>query len=156
MIDIVDHATRSRMMANIRSKDTKPELIVRQFLHQHGFRYRLHRRNLPGTPDIVLDKWKTVIFVHGCFWHRHQGCFKATTPSSNVEKWRAKFEANRARDDLAIAKLLSMGWRVIVIWECGISKSTIASDLDWLPDSLKESEIPYSEWPEKQKPISSQ
>lgn len=145
-MDIVDSATRSRMMANIRSKDTKPELAIRRLLHSKGFRFRLHQRNLPGTPDIVLPKWKVVIFVHGCFWHRHKGCPKATNPSTNPEIWQAKFAANLTRDDEAIIKLVEMGWRVIVVWECGIGRKSRA-DLEWIDSAIKMSKVPVWEWP---------
>lgn len=117
-MDVVDSATRSRMMSGIKSKDTKPELIVRKYLHAQGFRYRLHVRNLPGSPDIVLPKHRVAIFVHGCFWHRHPNCRYATTPSSNAERWRLKFETNVERDARKKEALIAAGWHVIVVWEC--------------------------------------
>jgi len=105
-------------MAKIKSKDTGLERAVRSLLHRIGFRFRLHRRDLPGTPDIVLPKHKTVIFVHGCFWHAHENCRKATVPSSNTDFWRNKLAANKVRDRANIAKLQEMGWQVVVVWEC--------------------------------------
>jgi DNA mismatch endonuclease (patch repair protein) len=112
------------MMSGIRSKNTQPEMIVRRYLHNRGFRYRLHARNLPGSPDLVLPKYKVAIFVHGCFWHRHGGCRYATTPSSNVERWSLKFEANTERDARNAAMLRSVGWRVIVVWECELRRAS--------------------------------
>ena len=109
---------RSWNMSHIKSKDTKPEIRVRSFLHKSGFRFRLHRTNLPGKPDIVLPKYKTVIFVHGCFWHRHSGCKKSTTPKTRIEFWEAKFRENVKRDNRNLRALESEGWNVIVIWEC--------------------------------------
>lgn len=117
-MDVVDSATRSRMMSGIRSRDTKPEMTVRKYLHAKGFRYRLHTRALPGSPDLVLPKYRTAIFVHGCFWHRHPGCRYTTTPASNVERWNEKFRANTERDARKHAELEAAGWRVIVVWEC--------------------------------------
>ncbi|WP_439849746.1 very short patch repair endonuclease [Pseudomonas syringae] len=117
-MDIVDSATRSRMMSGIRGKNTRPELLVRKFLHAHGFRFRLHRKDLPGNPDIVLPKLKTCIFVHGCFWHRHPGCRYATMPKTRPEFWAEKFSKNVARDAKSILALRQLGWRTIIIWEC--------------------------------------
>jgi DNA mismatch endonuclease (patch repair protein) len=110
------------MMAGIRSKDTKPEMTVRRYLHARGFRYRLHARALPGSPDLLLPKYRIAIFVHGCFWHRHSGCRYATTPGSNVEKWTRKFATNTERDARKLAALEDAGWRVIVIWECELRR----------------------------------
>jgi DNA mismatch endonuclease (patch repair protein) len=109
---------RSWNMSRVRSKDTGPELIVRSLLHKQGFRFRLHRKGLPGKPDIVLPKYKTVIFVHGCFWHSHPNCSDATVPKSRTEFWVKKFEDTVKRDANNQASLLDMGWKVIVIWEC--------------------------------------
>ena len=117
-MDIVDKKTRSLMMGLIRSKDTKPELRVRRLAHALGYRFRLHCKHLPGTPDIVFPGRKAVILVHGCFWHRHQGCPSCTTPSSNVAFWSDKFIRNVQRDRLACSKLRACGWRVLVVWEC--------------------------------------
>ena len=108
---------RSWTMSRIGSKNTKPEIAVRKAAHALGLRFRLHRRNLPGTPDLVLPKRQTAVFVHGCFWHRHR-CGRATTPASNVEYWTAKFERNVHRDARNAAELRSLGWRCVRIWEC--------------------------------------
>jgi DNA mismatch endonuclease, patch repair protein len=105
-------------MSRIRGKDTKPELRVRSQLHRMGYRFRLHRKDLPGRPDIVLPKYDTVIFVHGCFWHRHKGCRFAYTPKTRVEFWETKFEQNVRRDRRNEAALRKRGWRIIRIWEC--------------------------------------
>ncbi len=120
MADIVDPATRSRMMAGIRGKNTRPELLIRSALHRAGFRFRLHVARLPGSPDIVLPKYKAVLFVHGCFWHRHVGCRYASTPATRPEFWADKFKANTDRDRRNYRQLLDAGWRVFTIWECGI------------------------------------
>lgn len=111
-------SVRSRNMAAIRGKDTAPELAVRRILHAMGLRFRLHRRDLPGRPDIVLPKHRTVVFVHGCFWHRHEDCRYTTTPKTRQEFWQSKFAANIERDRRNRTDLLQLGWRVIVIWEC--------------------------------------
>ena len=118
MADIVSKAKRSYVMSRVRSKDTKPEKLVRSLVHKLGFRFRLHRRDLPGNPDMVLPKYRVVIFVHGCFWHRHKGCKLATTPASNKAYWEPKFRRTVERDKNAIKKLRRLGWRPIVIWEC--------------------------------------
>jgi DNA mismatch endonuclease (patch repair protein) len=120
MADTVDRRTRSRMMAAIRGTNTKPELVVRSYLHRAGIRFRLHDRSMPGRPDIVLRRHKAVVFVNGCFWHRHRGCPKAKTPKSNRRFWGNKFSENVARDRRSVRKLRALGWRVFVIWECKI------------------------------------
>lgn len=117
-MDIHSHRVRSYNMSCIRAKNTKPELIVRRFLFTHGFRYRLNVRNLPGTPDIVLPKYKTVIFVNGCFWHGHIGCKCYSIPKTNTEWWLKKIDDTRNRDKKVNIKLKLLGWRVIVIWTC--------------------------------------
>jgi DNA mismatch endonuclease (patch repair protein) len=118
MADRIAPDARSRNMARIRGRDTVPELCVRSVLHGMGFRFRLHRRDLPGTPDVVLPRHRVALFVHGCFWHRHPGCRGTTDPKTRPEFWQAKFAANMARDvDMGTA-LESAGWRVVVIWEC--------------------------------------
>ena len=124
MTDIVDQATRSRMMSRIRNRDTAPEMAVRRELYSLGIRYRLHNGKLPGRPDIVIGRLRTVIFVHGCYWHRHPGCRLAYTPKSNVEFWQRKLEGNAKRDAENQARLAELGWRVIVIWECEIRDRT--------------------------------
>ncbi|MDY0936017.1 very short patch repair endonuclease [Pseudomonas viridiflava] len=117
-MDIVDSATRSRMMSAIKGKNTRPELLVRKFLHAHGFRFRLHRKDLPGNPDIVMPKLKTCIFVHGCFWHRHAGCRYATMPKTRPHFWAEKFAKNVKRDLQSTLALQQSGWTVVTIWEC--------------------------------------
>lgn len=117
MADVVDKQTRSRMMSGIRGRNTKPELVVRRHLHRAGMRFSL-RSKLPGRPDIVLPKYNSVVFVHGCFWHRHEGCRYCTKPSTNVEFWTLKFDQNVARDARAVETLGQLGWRVFVVWSC--------------------------------------
>ncbi len=118
MTDIISPQQRSRNMSRIRRKDTRPELRVRSLLHRLGFRFRLHRRDLPGRPDIVLPRYRTVVFVHGCFWHRHPDCRYAYTPRSRVSFWTAKFAENVARDRRNQEALIEAGWRVLIVWEC--------------------------------------
>ncbi len=118
MTDKLSPEARSANMARIRGRDTGPEIAVRKALHAAGFRFRLHRRDLPGKPDIVLPKHRTAVFVHGCFWHRHEGCRNATSPGTRTEFWQAKFAANVARDARNTAALEAAGWKVVVIWEC--------------------------------------
>ena len=120
MADVVDKVTRSRMMAGIRGKNTKPEKVIRSALHSAGFRYRIHVSDLPGKPDLVFPKYKAVVLVHGCFWHRHPGCWWSTNPSSNVGFWEAKFDQNVLRDSKNIDELRKLGWRVAVVWECAM------------------------------------
>ena len=120
MTDIKTRKERSRNMAAIKGKDTKPEMIVRKYLFSRGLRFRVQVRKLPGTPDIVLPKYKTVIFVNGCFWHGHEGCKYFHLPNSNVEFWEEKIERNVARDVRNEAELKALGWRVIRVWECEI------------------------------------
>lgn len=123
MVDVVDKATRSRMMSGIKGKNTRPEMMVRRYLHGRGFRYRLHVKGLPGTPDLVLPKYRAVIFVHGCFWHQHQGCRYATIPKTRKEFWLEKLAANRCRDLANETKLGALGWRVLTIWECEVCEA---------------------------------
>jgi len=118
MVDTLSKQHRSWNMACISSKNTKPEKLVRSLLHGLGYRFRIHDRNLPGSPDIVLPKYKTVIFVHGCFWHRHRGCKRCSTPSSNKNYWLSKFEHNIQKDRRNKTQLKKLGWRVETIWEC--------------------------------------
>lgn len=117
-MDTLTPAARSALMAKIRSKDTKAEIAVRSCLHRLGYRFRLHDRRLPGSPDIVLPRLRTVILVHGCFWHRHSNCKFAYTPKTRPEFWTEKFEKNKARDKLVRDSLRKLGWRVEIIWEC--------------------------------------
>ena len=117
-------------MAKVRSKDTKPELIVRKTAHRLGYRFRLHRTDLPGTPDLVFPRHRLAVFVHGCFWHRHPNCRRATTPATNITKWIEKFEQNSLRDARSKAELEALGWSVLIIWECATrSEETVADQL---------------------------
>lgn len=145
MADIVDKDTRSRMMAGIRGKDTKPELALRRSLHARGFRFRLHSRKVQGRPDIVLPKHRAVIFVHGCFWHRHEGCRYATTPSTRSEFWQAKFERNVTRDSAVRQNLLENGWRVATVWECALRTGGVETATDslsaWLESGRMQIEL---------------
>lgn len=140
-MDVVDKQTRSRMMTGIKGTNTKPELLLRRALHARGFRYRIHDRRLPGRPDIVLPKWRVVIEVRGCFWHRHEGCPKATTPTSNVDFWHEKFRSNIARDKANSDELLAGGWRVLIVWECAIGrllqKHVIDEVTDFVTDDMQ-------------------
>lgn len=119
MPDIVDAATRSRMMRGIRGKNTRPELLVRSHLHGAGFRFSLHRRTLPGCPDIVLRRYRAVVLVHGCFWHGHN-CPSFRLPDTRSEFWATKIARNRANDDRAVTELRAKGWRVAIVWECAL------------------------------------
>lgn len=119
-LDNVEANVRSRMMSSIRGKDTQPELIVRRYLHASGFRFRLHRKDLQGRPDLVLPKWRVAVFVHGCFWHGHQKCRYFSLPKTRPEFWEAKIQGNRIRDIRAERLLSEQGWRVMTIWECAL------------------------------------
>jgi DNA mismatch endonuclease (patch repair protein) len=123
MVDRLSKEARSWLMSRIRSKNTKPEIIVRSLLHRLGFRFRIHGRNLPGKPDIVLPKYLCAIFVHGCFWHKHVGCKYAYTPESRKEYWKPKIENNIKRDERNRSALEKAGWKVIIIWECETKKN---------------------------------
>lgn len=122
MADTISRERRSWNMSRIRGRDTAPELHLRALLHRAGYRFRIHDQKLPGKPDIVLKKHKAVIFVHGCFWHRHPGCRNATTPSTRAEFWQDKFDGTVERDRLAFEALEALGWRVITVWECELAK----------------------------------
>ena len=134
-MDTLTPQKRSWNMSQIPSKDTIPELTVRSFLHRQGFRFRLHVKTLPGHPDVVLPKYRTVIEVRGCFWHRHHGCRQATTPSTNVEFWQEKFKRNVERDEKTEKQLSKLGWNLIVVWECELKNDGF---LETLPDRIKE------------------
>jgi DNA mismatch endonuclease (patch repair protein) len=121
-MDCFSPEERSRVMARVTSENTTPELQVRRLLHAMGYRFRLHRGDLPGKPDVVLPKYRTALFVHGCFWHRHPGCKRATTPASNREYWLPKFERTVARDRANQQKLRNLGWRPLVVWECELKE----------------------------------
>lgn len=134
MTDVVDPATRSRMMSGIRGKNTKPELLVRSLLHQRGFRFRLHHKDMPGKPDIVLPRYKAVVFVHGCFWHGHS-CRFFRWPSSRPEFWKTKISRNQFTDAAALNALLEMGWRVAIVWECAMRGKT-ADEMGAVGDAI--------------------
>lgn len=137
-MDTVDKATRSWIMSRVRQRNTGPELYLRRELHRLGFRYRLHDRKLPGSPDLVFHKFRAVIFVHGCFWHAHD-CKFGAPPSSRKRFWTKKFKANRIRDKKKIDSLVAQGWRVLVVWECFIKRkedrdfeTTVLKIVKWL------------------------
>jgi DNA mismatch endonuclease (patch repair protein) len=132
MPDIVDLQTRSRIMSRIKARDTKPEKLVRSFLHKHGLRFRLHAADLPGTPDIVLPRHKAIVFVNGCFWHRHLGCRFAYVPKTRIDFWNQKFEDTIRRDQQAIGALSALGWHVRTIWECEIDEQRLIDLLGWI------------------------
>lgn len=125
MADVFTREKRSSIMRQVKGADTKPELRVRRWLHARGFRFRLHRQDLPGKPDIVLPGRGTVVFVHGCFWHGHRGCKRSALPASNHEYWKAKIGRNMVRDRRNAAKLRRLGWRVLTIWECEVGKESV-------------------------------
>ncbi|MBO2971053.1 very short patch repair endonuclease [Burkholderia pseudomallei] len=121
-MDSLTPAERSERMSRIKGKDTKPELIVRSLIHRMGYRYRLHRKGLPGRPDLVFAKRRKAIFIHGCFWHRHEGCHLARLPKSRLDFWLPKLEANAARDKEVEQRLAELGWKVLTIWECEVKE----------------------------------
>lgn len=127
MSDPVDPA-RSALMSRIRGKDSRPEMVVRRLVHAMGYRFRLHRRDLPGSPDLVFSRRKSVVFVHGCFWHRHPGCRMASTPKTRTDFWTEKFLRNIKRDAAATAALEAAGWRVLIIWECEVRTPWVVAD----------------------------
>lgn len=135
MTDVVDKETRSRMMSGIRGKDTKPEMLVRRALHARGFRYLLHSPNLPGKPDMVFPKYRAVVFVHGCFWHMHD-CKYFKLPGSRTAFWREKLLKNRRRDHTVLDTMQSLGWRVLVIWECATREARLADSGTLLIDTI--------------------
>ena len=125
-------------MSRIRAKDTKPEIIVRKYLFSKGFRYRLHVKNLPGKPDIVLPRYKTVIFVNGCFWHGHEGCRYFVVPKTKTQWWLDKIAKNIQNDGVATDKLKKEGWKILIIWECQLKKEIIGTTLDGLINSVRQ------------------
>lgn len=141
MPDIVDQATRSRMMAGIRSKDTQPEMRVRRWLHARGYRYRLHPAGLPGHPDLILPRYRTVVFVNGCFWHRHEDCRFAYEPKTRASFWQAKFRANLERDARVSRDLSSLGWNVEIVWECETRGNRLEERLGRLEVALRASPV---------------
>ena len=136
MADVHDQQTRSYNMSRIKGKNTKPEMTVRLFLFANGYRYRLHDKKLPGKPDIVLPKYKTVIFVHGCFWHGHANCKYNVVPKTNTEWWLNKINGNIANDDKAVKALKEDGWKIITIWECDLKPVKVEKTLTALLKKL--------------------
>jgi DNA mismatch endonuclease (patch repair protein) len=126
VLDKLSQQRRSENMRQIRSKDTRPELTLRRLVHGMGYRFRLHRRDLPGKPDLVFPARKKVIFFHGCFWHQHKGCKEGRLPGSRIEYWKPKLSRNQARDDRSQSALKSLGWGVLILWECEIEKNVAA------------------------------
>lgn len=137
MTDTHNKEVRSFNMSRIKSKDTKPELTVRKYLFANGFRYRLHDKSLPGSPDIVLKRYKTVIFVHGCFWHSHSDCKYSVTPKSNEAYWLPKINRNKLRDESVCQELKKMGWKVRVVWECMLKKKEVSQTLEKLAHDIE-------------------
>lgn len=146
MTEVVGRSTRSRIMASVGTKNTRPELALRKALHRRGVRYRVHVSTLPGTPDLVFRRFVAVCFVHGCFWHRHTGCKHTTDPVTRPSFWQAKFRTNVERDPNVRGKLLDSGWRVAIVWECALGgerTERTAGDLDvWLRSGDREFETP--------------
>ncbi len=147
-MDTVDKATRSRIMSSVGQKDTGPETLLRSALHRVGLRYRLHDRNLPGSPDLVFRRYRAVIFVHGCYWHSH-GCYKSTIPKSHREFWQDKFTTNKERDKRNYSLLRESGWRVLIVWECALlGKHALAPDMvagwvrNWLVGTTEQEQFP--------------
>jgi DNA mismatch endonuclease (patch repair protein) len=136
-MDVKSKEARSFNMSRIRNKDTKPEELVRKYLFSHGFRYRKNDRCLPGKPDIVLPKYKTVIFVNGCFWHGHEGCRYFVWPQNNADFWKEKIGGNMSRDTKNIAELKSAGWRVMTVWECELKSAKREATLSALVEVLQ-------------------
>jgi DNA mismatch endonuclease (patch repair protein) len=150
MADILSHAQRSRLMANVHGKDTSIEKKVRSYLHNRGYRFRKHVTGLPGSPDIVMPRYKATIFIHGCFWHGHAGCTKSRLPTTRHTFWEEKRRANLERDARKLNELLNLGWRAAIIWQCGLEKTaTFAHSMkefeDWLNSDSTRCEIPADE-----------
>lgn len=145
MADVVTPEVRSRMMSGIRGRNTRPEKLVRSALFAAGFRFRLHRRDLPGKPDLVLAKWRTVVFINGCFWHAHPACRFFRAPKSRRSFWIEKLGANKSRDAICTASLVSQGWKVVTVWECALRADAVVT-LDLLQRAIRShSDIPIWE-----------
>lgn len=138
MSDVLTPQQRHRCMSRIRSKATKPEILVRKWLWAHGYRYRLNVKSVPGKPDIVMRKYRTAIFVNGCFWHGHAGCKYFVLPKTNTEFWQNKIECNRARDQKNYDTLINAGWQVIVLWQCKLSKDKLENTMQSVAVALNE------------------
>lgn len=135
-MDVHDKKTRSYNMSQIKGKNTKPEELVRKYLFSQGFRYRKNDKRLPGSPDIVLPKYKTVIFINGCFWHRHKDCKYFVWPKSNEEFWKNKINSNVERDIKKTKQLTKLGWKVIIVWECQLKKDVILTTFERLIEEI--------------------
>jgi len=147
MTDLVTTKKRGQMMAGIEGANTKPELTVRRYLHSHGFRYRLHDKKLPGRPDLVLPKYRAIVMVHGCYWHRHPGCKLAYTPKSRRDFWQKKFSRNIKRDAEVYLALKNAGWRVVTIWECALRNNDLRDEglkylANWIRSDQRKGEYP--------------
>lgn len=136
MPDVLTPTQRHRCMSHIHSKATKPEMAVRRWLWAHGYRYRLNVKSVPGKPDIVMRRYRTAIFVNGCFWHGHEGCSKFVMPKSNTDFWQAKIERNRTRDTRNYEELMQAGWQVVVIWECNLVKDKLETTMQQVAVAL--------------------
>lgn len=145
-MDMFSPQKRSSVMACVKNRDTRPEKLVRSLLHAMGYRFRLHRKDLPGTPDIVLPGYGTVMFVHGCFWHQHDGCKRAKLPETNTNFWQKKLTANKKRDARIAEKLEELGWKVLVIWECELkNRDALCEHIrQCLPNERKHSLAPHT------------
>ena len=144
MPDTLTPQQRHVVMSHIRAKNTKPEMLVRRYLHAAGFRFRIHVKGLPGCPDVVLPKYRTCIFVNGCFWHGHRGCRLATRPKSNADFWQAKIRGNIRRDELAVQALDAMGWKVVTVWECELKKGRREETLAALAVQIRRNGASYA------------
>ena len=136
MSDVHTPTTRSYNMSQIKGKDTKPELLVRQYLHARGLRYRLHDKTLPGKPDLVLPKYKTIVFVQGCFWHKHEGCRYFVVPKTRTDFWLTKIGKNVVNDERQQAELTAAGWKVLTVWECELKPAVRENSLDALYSAI--------------------
>jgi DNA mismatch endonuclease (patch repair protein) len=147
-MDIYDPDKRSEIMSRVRGKDTKVELCVRKFLHTNGLRYRLHDKKLPGRPDLSFPSRRLALFVHGCFWHGHEGCIRSKLPTTRLAFWKEKIEKNKARDERCQAELALLGWQIRVLWQCAINEDTLkalAEDIRGLPRASSRRTVHYSE-----------
>lgn len=141
-MDTFTKAKRSLIMSKVKSTETKPEVLVRKYLFSQGFRFRVNVKSLPGSPDIVLAKYKTVVLIHGCFWHRHSNCKHATLPKSNIEYWQQKISKNRVRDESTLKKFITLGWQVCTLWECELnSKAKMDATLPQLSEKIKSNKV---------------
>lgn len=140
MADVHSKEVRSYNMSRIKGKNTKPELLVRKYLFRHGFRYRLHDKRFPGNPDIIFPKYKTIIFVHGCFWHGHRNCKYFVLPKTNSDWWALKIERNASNDLIAVRKLKEAGWNIIVVWECELKSTFKEETLKKISQKIRGSE----------------